>query len=179
MKKSAWVLVGFLTAFFLWAQSAFAAPYGGKLDLSWKGFDAVCFRELNDGGWWIGGSKRLFYVERLSDNLEIIHLGFQYSSHLGGPGTAYGGVVGTNIGGAGSAILGQVQSIAALINDLPMWTKKISDWTSVDFFGGYAPNPGVDQHHWSYGIGGKVVVPFDQLQLWATGAAPNKGQKGL
>ena len=73
-------------------------------------------------------------------------------------------------------LLNDIESVAALMSSAPPWLAKVGTWTSLELFGGYAPQPGVDMGPWSYGMGGKVSISFDQLQAWMTGTS---GQKGL
>ena len=165
-------MIKLLAVLMLLASSAAASPFAGKLDL---GISPICYRELHDGVWMVGGDLNIWDLMYTPWKAEVLHAGLQYSSHLGGPGNAYGINVGTNIQGLGISILSKVESIAALINEAPPWLGKIGTWTSIEVFGGYAPQPGVDLHPWSYGIGGKVKVPFSDLQSWSTGTPGVKG----
>jgi hypothetical protein len=154
------------------ASSAAASPFAGKLDL---GISPICYRELHDGVFMVGGALNVWDLMYTPRQAEVLHVGVQYSSHLGGPGTVYGLMLGTDLTAAGMSALQTIESVAALINEAPPWLKKIGTWTSVDIFGGYAPQPGVDLHPWSYGLGGKVKIPFADLQSWSTGASGVKG----
>ena len=148
------------------------AQYAGKLDLA---VAPIVYRDIKDGT-WMGGSE-INVWDLMKGQTQIFHVGFQYASHLGGPGNYYGLGGGVNITGAAVGLLNNIESVASLITDAPPWLCKLGSWTSLEMFGGYAPVPGVDMGPWSYGIGGRVSVSFDQLQLWMVG--PNPQTKGL
>ena len=154
------------------------SQYAGKLDLNYD-FQAICYRNLYDGMWMTGAQKQVWHLQYLPRDVEVLHASAYYASHLGGPGQSYGLSAGFNIGAGAYAVLREVEAIASVIDSAPPWLLKVDQWISVDFYGGYAPHPGVDQRNWDYGVGGKVKVPADMLVRWAVGADPANGKKGL
>ena len=149
-----------------------AAQYVGKLDLA---VAPIVYRDINDGT-WMGGTE-INVWDLMHGQTQIFHLGLQYASHLGGPGNYYGIGGGVNITGAAVTLLNDIESVAALMSSAPPWLAKVGTWTSLELFGGYAPQPGVDMGPWSYGVGGRVAIQFSQLQTWMVG--PNPQTKGL
>jgi hypothetical protein len=160
------------------SAAAFASAYAGKLDLGSAGADpsAIAFRELHDGMWLVGAQQQLWHLQNLETDREVFHISGYWCTRLEGQDTAYGPSIGVNFSEAANAALGKIEVIAPIVAAVPPWVTKITDWTSLEFYGGYRPVVGSDDHHWIYGVGGKVTIPLSALYAWARGT---NGQKGL
>jgi hypothetical protein len=163
------------------APSHASSNYRGVLDLGNSDPAAIALREFHDGMWLVGAQQQLWHLQNNTTNAEVFHVSGYWASRLEGQDTAYGPSLGINIGEAASAAVNKleilvpaVQSISTFV--IPPFVSKLSNWTSVEFYGGYRPITGADDHHWIYGIGGKVTIPLSALYVWAAGS---NGQKGL
>ncbi len=145
------------------------AKVAGKMDLSNPVVDVIVFRELNDGLWMGGAQKtiwKLSSIDRVENgapasDVEVMHVaGFwasrpEVNSHI-----AYGPSLGVNIGGLAHELMFKIAAVAEIVYACPPWVAKVGSWSSLDVYGGYRPNTGYDEHHWIYGVGGKVTIPL-------------------
>ena len=157
----------------------------GKFDIDTANFEAISLREFHDGMWLVGAQKQIWELKDDTSGTEAFHVSAFWASRLEGNDTAYGPSIGMPLGTIGTVIvngLSTISSIAPPLGSLtdaftmPPWLKKIDSWMSVDFYGGYRPTISHDDHHFVYGVGGKIKVPLDQIYSWAKGS---NGQKGL
>lgn len=163
-----------------------SAAYQGKLDVGTSDPAAIAFRELHDGMWLVGAQQQLWHLQNTVTNREVFHVAGFWATRLEGQDTAYGPSLGVNIGEAAGAAINKLEVLAPGIQQigvaLPPWVMKLSAWTSLEVYGGYRPVTGADDHHWIYGVGGKVTIPMSMLYAWAAGTKdPNHIQdnKGL
>ena len=166
------------------AVVALASPYQGKLDLGVTNPEAIALRELHDGMWLVGAQTQIWHLQNDATQNEVFHVSGFWATRLEGQDTAYGPSVGVNIGEAAAAFIDKLEIIAPSLEtiglSLPPWALKLSDWTSVELYGGYRPTISADDHHWIYGVGGKVTIPLSQIYAWAAGTqAQGTGVKGL
>ncbi len=168
------------------AVPSFASQYKGILDLGSSDPAAIAFRELHDGMWLVGAQQQIWHLQNDASGKEVLHFSGYWATRLEGQDTAYGPSLGVNVGEAAAAAISKLEILAPSIQKigvaLPPWVLKLSDWTSVEVYGGYRPVIGNDDHHWIYGVGGKVTIPMSMLYSWAAGTKdPNHIQdnKGL
>lgn len=157
------------------APSRAASPYKGVLDIGSMGADpsAIAFRELHDGMWLVGAQQQLWHLQNTRTDREVFHIAGYWATRLEGQDTAYGPSLGINVNEAAAAAIGKLEVLVPALEQvgakLPPWVGKLSAWTSVEVYGGYRPTVGADDHHWVYGIGGKVTIPMSMLYHWAKG----------
>lgn len=167
------------------AVLALAAPsqayYLGVLDLA-KDPEAVVVRDAQEGMWLGGAQKQLWHLERRECNVaacafvEIFHVGFATVYRLEGNQAAYGPAIGLPIGAALSVLASKIQLISAASDVAPPFLKKLGDWVSVDAYALYRPQLSEDaQHHFLYGVGGKIRIPISDVLSWAKGSGSQKG----
>jgi hypothetical protein len=155
-----------------------ASNYAGKLDLaSDPTFEPLVLRELHDGMWLLGMQTQVWHLQRLSDGAEIFHASVFWATRAEGTDTAYGPSLGFTLGPTFRATVGQLAVVADSLASLPPFVAKLGNFTSVDVYGGYRPVTGADDHHWIYGVGGKVQVKFSDLACWVMKSCP--GSTGL
>ena len=140
----------------------------GRLDTS-PNFDTIVFREMNDGMWLVGAQRNLWTLSRAESGSEVMHVALFWATRLERQQPAYGPSLGFNVGQAFYTIVSPVEAVAATVDAAPPWLKKLSNFTSVDFFAGYRPQGSYDTHHIVYGVGGKVTIPLDLAYAWAKG----------
>lgn len=163
------------------------AAYQGKLDLGSNGADpsAIAFRELHDGMWLVGAQQQLWHLQNTTTDREVFHIAGFWATRLEGQDTAYGPSLGVNVNEALAAAVNKVEILVPAVQSIttfviPPFVSKLSAWTSIEFYGGYRPVVGGDDHHWIYGVGGKVTIPMTALYQWASGTqAQGTGIKGL
>ena len=185
-----------LCALALLSSPAFASQYVGKLDIGLNGADpsAIAFRELHDGMWLVGAQQQLWHLQNTKTDREVVHVAGFWATRLEGQDTAYGPSIGTNIQEAAAAAISKLEVLVPALSGvgaaLPPWVSKLSAWTSIEVYGGYRPTIANDgsEHHWIYGIGGKVTIPLSAIYAWAKGTPATAGdsthlgaleQKGL
>ena len=171
--------------FFAFAVPAFASQYQGKLDLGNTDPAAIALRELHDGMWLVGAQTQIWHLQNNATGNEVFHVSGFWATRLEGQDTAYGPSLGVNIGPAAAAFIDKIELLVPAVQSvtsfpIPPFISKLSDWTSIELYGGYRPVTGADDHHWIYGVGGKVTIPMSMLYAWATGTqAQGTGVKGL
>ena len=164
-----------LALLLLLAVPSHASQYAGKLDIGPAGADpaAIAFRELHDGMWLVGAQQQIWHLQNLKTDKEVFHIAGFWATRLEGQDTAYGPSLGVNIHEAVAAAVGKLEILVPALESagaaLPPWVGKLSAWTSLEVYGGYRPVVGADDHHWVYGIGGKVTIPASALYKWAIG----------
>lgn len=152
-----------------------SSPYKGVLDIGPAGADpsAIAFRELNDGMWLVGAQQQVWHLQNTQSDKEVFHVAAFWATRLEGQDTAYGPSLGVNIREAAAAAISKLEILVPAVEKagaaLPPWVGKLSAWTSLEFYGGYRPVIGADDHHWVYGVGGKVTIPMSMLYKWAKG----------
>lgn len=162
-----------------------ASPYKGVLDIGQSDPAAIALRELHDGMWLVGAQQQIWHLQNNSTDREVFHVSGYWASRLEGQDTAYGPSFGVNIGEAAAAFIDKIELLVPAVQSvtsfpIPPFISKLSDWTSIEFYGGYRPVTGADDHHWIYGVGGKVTIPMSALYSWAAGTqAQGTGVKGL
>ncbi len=165
-----------IIAVFLTVPALAHGAYQGKLDIGAQGADpsAIAFRELNDGMWLVGAQQQLWHLQNTTTDREVFHIAGFWASRLEGQDTAYGPSIGVNVNEAAAAAIGKLEILVPAIETagaaLPPWVGKLSAWTSLEFYGGYRPVIGPDDHHWVYGVGGKVTIPASAIYQWAKGS---------
>lgn len=171
-------IVALLVAGFVMAAPAAAVDFHYKLDLSSKDPEAFIARELQEGMWLGGAQQQLGHVED-GVGKELAHLGFAVAQRLEGTQPAYGPAIGFPIGSLGSMVESVVNSFHVFNADIsaPPFVSKLGALVSVDVYALYRPELSADsQHHFLYGVGGKVTIPISDVLSWAKGSG---GQKGL
>lgn len=157
---------------------AAADTYVGKLDLtSDTTFEPLVLRELHDGMWLLGMQSQVWHLQNVTSGNEVVHASVFWASRAEGTDTAYGPSVGFTLGPTFRATVGQIAVVADSLAHLPPFVAKLGQFTSVDIYGGYRPVTGPDDHHWIYGVGGKVQIKFSDLQCWVMKSCP--GSTGL
>lgn len=160
------------------AATAAGVHYAGKLDLATDPtFEPMVMRELHDGMWLMGMQTTIWHLERTTDGAELLHVAAFWVTRPEGTYTAYGANVGTNLGPALRATIGQIAAVADGLANLPPWVTKVTNVTSIEGDGGYRPHTSGDDHHWIYGVSGKVTVKFSDLSCWVMKSCP--GSTGL
>ena len=156
------------------ALAAMAVPsratVAGRLMLTDPTVDVIVFREMNDGMWLGGAQKSIWGLYSINHkaadgsaapDIEVMHAAVFWASRPElNSHTAYGPSLGVNIGGLAHSLALQVAGIAELVYACPPWVGKVGNWTSLDVYGGYRPVIGSDEHHWAYGVGGKITIPL-------------------
>ncbi len=162
-----------------------SSPYAGKLDIGKSDPAAIAFRELHDGMWLVGAQQQLWHLQNTQSNREVLHISGYWATRLEGQDTAYGPSIGMNVGESTLAMASKVGELVPELQPLttfaiPPFVSKLSEWTSIEVYGGYRPVTGADDSHWIYGIGGKVTIPMSMLYAWASGTqSQGTGVKGL
>ena len=152
------------------------ARVAGKLDI-YSDPQAIVLRDLRDGLWLVGMQKNIWKLVNTNavslatrEPIEVLHVSFFVASRLEGQSPVYGPSVGTNVGALGTHLAEKLSLLRAVTDSTPPWLGKIADWVSIDFYGGYRPVIQYDDHHWVYGIGGQLRIPFSQAVRWAQGS---------
>lgn len=177
-----------ILALFLTMPAMAHGAYQGKLDIGSMGADpsAIAFRELHDGMWLVGAQQQLCHLQNTTTDREVFHIAGFWATRLEGQDTAYGPSLGINVNEAVGAAVNKLEILVPALQsvgaNIPPFVSKLSAWTSLEVYGGYRPTVGADDHHWVYGIGGKVTIPMSALYQWAKGDWGNKATnqaKGL
>ena len=161
-----------------------ASQYQGKLDLSTTDPSAIAFRDLQNGVWRVGAQTQIWHLQNNASGNEVFHISGYWATRLEGQETVYGPSVGVNVGQAAAAAINKLEVLVPALNsigaNLPPFVSKLSDWTSIELYGGYTPIVSGGDRPWVYGIGGKVTIPMSMLYAWASGTqAQGTGVKGL
>ena len=161
------------------------AAYQGKLDLGQVDPAAIAFRDLQNGVWRVGAQTQIWHLQNTATGNEVFHVSGYWATRLEGQETVYGPSVGVNVGQAAAAFIDKIELLVPAVQSvttyvIPPFVSKLSDWTSVEVYGGYSPIVGGGDKPWAYGVGGKVVIPLSELYKWAAGTqASGDGVKGL
>ncbi len=129
--------------------------------------------------WLVGAQQQLWHLQNTKTDREVFHVAGFWATRLEGQDTAYGPSLGVNVKEAVSAAIARLEILVPAVENvgllLPPFVSKLGDWTSVEVYGGYRPVIGADDHHYIYGVGGKVVIPMTALYKWAAGTQPAQG----
>ena len=159
--KSNYLFTIILLTYLFMIPNDSVATWRGKLDLNLNA-EAVGIRELHDGNWLAGISKQLWHLEE--DGKERLHVSVYQAWRAEHGDPAFGLSLGLNTGKLGDWFQDAIGKIAPELSERAKFVTQLSNWISLEVYGGYRFRHGPDVHDWIWCLGGKVRIPIDLIR---------------